>query len=185
MYYCYLWKVFVCTTSDFSGLWIVKIWSINYVLHFESVKIDKHCSYWRLFSTDINTKIFFDCLLVFKLFWLVSKFHNFLRQLRQGVYLRVSSIAICGKFNSNFPVHIFSFFHLVCKLIKSLFWFLFVGHFLYESLISEMSRSLSINLYLRPNCYLWKVQFVLFLPIQAFFWSSNSAILVCKLCPLF
>ena len=34
-------------------------------------------------------------------------------------------------------------------------------------------------------CYLSKVQFVLFVPIQTFFWSANCTILLCKLCILF
>ena len=38
-----------------------------------------------------------------------------------------------------------------------------------------------MNLYLRA-CYLSKVQFVLFMSIQTFFWSGNCTILVCKLC---
>ena len=51
----------------------------------------------------------------------------------------------------------FSFFHLVCKLLRSLFQFLLISKF-YElspwikKHISEMSRNVSINLYLRPFC---------------------------------
>ena len=66
----------VCTMSELSGLWIVNIWSINYALHFGSVNIDQNCLYWSVFSTDINRKIIFDCLLLFKLFWLDSKFYE-------------------------------------------------------------------------------------------------------------
>ena len=51
----------------FSGLQIVKIWSISYALHFERVKIHKHCLYWSVFSNDINRKISFNCLLLYKL----------------------------------------------------------------------------------------------------------------------
>ena len=60
----------------FSSLQIVKVWSINYALHFGSVRIHKHCLYWSAFSTDINTKIVFNCLLLFKLFLLVSKLYE-------------------------------------------------------------------------------------------------------------
>ena len=63
----------VCTISNFSGLKIVKILSVNYVLHFESVKIYKHCLCWNVFSTDIYGKIVFNYLLLFKPFLLVSK----------------------------------------------------------------------------------------------------------------
>ena len=34
-------------------------------------------------------------------------------------------------------------------------------------------------------CYLSKVRFVLFVPIQTFSWSANCTFLVCKLCLLF
>ena len=68
----------------FSSLWIVQIWSINYALRFGSVKINKNCLYWSVFSTNINRKIIFNCLLLFKPFcWSVNymswviKFHNF------------------------------------------------------------------------------------------------------------
>ena len=56
----------------------------NYVLHFGSVTIHRHCLYWNVFSTDINGKIIFNCLLLLSHFcWSVnyvsrvSKFHNF------------------------------------------------------------------------------------------------------------
>ena len=50
-----------------------------------------------------------------------------------------------------------------------------------------MCRSLNMNLYLRvfQYCYLSKVRFLLFVPIQTFFWSANCTIVVCKLCLLF
>ena len=50
--------------------------SINYSLHFENVKIHKHCLYWKVFSTDINGKIIFNCLQLFKPFLLVSKLYE-------------------------------------------------------------------------------------------------------------
>ena len=50
-----------------------------------------------------------------------------------------------------------------------------------------MSRSLNMNLYLRAFsiAIYQKVLFVLFVPIQTFFWSANCTILVCKSCSLF
>ena len=60
----------------FSDLHIVKIWYVNYALHFGSVKINKHCLYWIAFSTDINRKIIFNSLLLFKLFLVVSKLYE-------------------------------------------------------------------------------------------------------------
>ena len=124
----------------------MKICSVNYVLHFGSVKIHKHCLYWSVFSTDINGKIIFNCLLLFKPFLLVSKlyesvnFTSFFRhaqKLRQGEYLIDFSIVSYGKFNSSFPVlflaffiwslncssYFFSSFLLVSKLYKLNLWF--------------------------------------------------------------
>ena len=60
----------------FSGLYTVRIWFINYTLHFGCVKIHKHCLYWCAFSTDINRKMVFIGLLLFKLFLLVSKLYE-------------------------------------------------------------------------------------------------------------
>ena len=56
-----------------SGLYSTEIWSINYALYFGSVKVFKNYLYWSVFSTEINRKIIFNCLLLFKLFLLVSK----------------------------------------------------------------------------------------------------------------
>ena len=84
-----------------------------------SVKMHKHCLYWNIFSTDINGKIIFNCLLLFKPFLLVSKlyesvnFTSFFRhaqKLRQGEYLIDFSIVSYGKFNSSFPVLFLAFF---------------------------------------------------------------------------
>ena len=50
----------------------MQIWSINYAFHFGCVKISKHCLRWNVFSTNINRNIIFNCLLRFKLFFLVS-----------------------------------------------------------------------------------------------------------------
>ena len=152
----------VCTISDFfSGLWIAKISSVNYVLHFGRANIHKHCLYWSVFSTDINGKIIFNCLLLFKPFLLVKTiwvesvnstiFFWHAQKLREGVYLRDFSIVICGKLNSNFPVLFLVFFHLVLKFLKSFFYSLFIGQWIVwvEPLISEMSRILKMNLYLK------------------------------------
>ena len=110
-------KFYLCClyhSNHFCGLQFVQIWSINYVLRFGSVKIHKHCLYWSVNSTNINRKIVFNCLLLFKLLLLVSKFwvecvnsiiffwHA--QTLRPDVYLRTFSIAIYRKFSYNFPV---------------------------------------------------------------------------------
>ena len=65
----------------FSGLYTVRIWFINYTLHFGCVKIHKHCLYWCAFSTDINRKMVFIGLLLFKLFLLVSKLYELVSKL--------------------------------------------------------------------------------------------------------
>ena len=43
-------------TSVSSGQQIIEIWSINYALHFGSIKVHKHCLYWTVFSTDVYRK---------------------------------------------------------------------------------------------------------------------------------
>ena len=61
------------------------MWSINYALHFGSVKIQKHCLYWSAFSTDIYKKIIFSTVCYFLSYFgwslncmsQVSKFHKF------------------------------------------------------------------------------------------------------------
>ena len=56
-----------------SGLQIVKLLPVDYVLHFGSGEIHKHCLYWSVFSTNINGKIFLNYLLLFKPFiWVES-----------------------------------------------------------------------------------------------------------------
>ena len=98
----------------------MKIWSANYVLHFGSVKTHKDFLYWSVFSSDINGKIVFNCLLHFKPFFLVRKlwlksvnsttFFWHAQKLRLGVYLRDFSIVIYEKFNSDFSVYSLAFF---------------------------------------------------------------------------
>ena len=98
---------------NFSGLSIVQIWYMNYGFHFGSVKIHKHFLYWSVFSTHIQRKIFFNSLLIFKLFLLVSNWVESVnstnvfwhaQKLRQGLYSRAVSIFIVihGKFIPNF-----------------------------------------------------------------------------------
>ena len=52
------------SSNFFSGLYIMQIKSINYSLHFECVKKHKHL-HWKVFSTIIYSKIFFNSLLLF------------------------------------------------------------------------------------------------------------------------
>ena len=69
---------------------------------FGSVKIHTHCLYWSAFSTDLNGKIIFNCLLLFKPFLLVSKLCESSQQIPQfysdmlrnwgKVYIRGSSV---------------------------------------------------------------------------------------------
>ena len=57
--------------------------SVNYLLLFGSVKIHKHCLYWNGVSTDINGKMIFNYLLLFKSILLVSKLCESSHQLQQ------------------------------------------------------------------------------------------------------
>ena len=50
------------------------MWSINYSLHFGSVKIHKICLYWKVFSTEICKKFFFATVYCFSsyFYWAVN-----------------------------------------------------------------------------------------------------------------
>ena len=63
----------------------------------------RHCLYQNVFSIDINREILFNCLLLFKLLWLVSKLCELSQQyiLRQVVYFRAFNIVIYGKFHAD------------------------------------------------------------------------------------
>ena len=107
----------------------MKIWSVNYALHFGSVKIHKHCLYWSVFSADINGNIILNCLLLLKIFLLVSnymnqvsKFYNFFltwsetkaRCIFEGFYY-CHLWKVQYQLSSNF----LAFFHQIFKLLKS------------------------------------------------------------------
>ena len=49
------------------------VWKLCKSLHFRSVKIHKHCLYWKAFCTNIYRKAFFNSLLFFQLYFLASK----------------------------------------------------------------------------------------------------------------
>ena len=71
-----------------------------------------------------------------------------------GLYFRVLTIVIYGKFNSKFPEH-FQFFLPGLSIVQFFSLFLLVSRLYGLSLcilfhISEMSRRLSMNLYFRP-----------------------------------
>ena len=61
----------------------MQIWSIIYSLYFENVKILKHCLYWKVLSTDIYKNIYFNSLLLFKLYLLVSKLYELSQETQQ------------------------------------------------------------------------------------------------------
>ena len=108
----------------------MQIWSINYSLHFENVKIHRHCLYWKVFSIDIYRKIYFNSLLLFSnIYWSVncmswvSKFSNFFltcTETEARFIFEGFNIVLYGKFISDSPI-LFCFFYLVCKMCKGLF----------------------------------------------------------------
>ena len=122
------------TTTSYS--WIFLVWSVNYtnlvykLLHFENVKIRKHCLYWKVFSTDIYIKIYLNSLLLFNYIcrWvncmsLFSKFNYFFltcTETEARFIFEGFNIGLYGKFISDSP-YCFWFFYLVCKLFKRLF----------------------------------------------------------------
>ena len=126
----------------------MQIWSENYyALHLGSVKIYKHCVYWNVFR-----KIIFNCLLLFKLFLLVSKLFEPNQQISQ-VFSDMLGILVLSFMDSSIPtfLYIFIIFHLVCELLKSLFSHILLVSKFYELILWILfSRNVSINLYLRP-----------------------------------
>ena len=143
----------------FSGLQSTQIWSINYALHFVSIKIHKRCLYWSVFSTDINRKIILNILLLFKLFcWEVNymsrigKFYNiFLACSETDAWCIFEGFQYCHLGKVEFQLFsIFKLFLIWCVNYWSHFLATFCRSVWVESLISEMSRSLSITLCLRP-----------------------------------
>ena len=77
-------KLHLQPLATFLNFCFMQIWSVNYSLHFENVQIHKHCLYWKVFSTDIYRKSYFNSLLLFSyICWSVncmnwvSKFNNF------------------------------------------------------------------------------------------------------------
>ena len=113
----------VCKLSK-SGLHIINL------LHFENVKIDKHCLYLKVFNTAyierFTSKVwcFFSyiCMLVNCMSW-VSKFSNFFLtcwETEARFIFEGFNIVPYGKFISDFAV-LFLLFYLVCKLFNGLF----------------------------------------------------------------
>ena len=134
----------------------MKIWSINYSLRFGSVKIHKHCLYWKLFITDIYSKIFFSSLLFFSyICWSVncmswmSKFHNFfLTCTETEARFIFEGFKCCPLWEFHF--HFLTFFIWSVNCSRDFFSH-FVGQYIVWVKfwviwhILEMSRSLSIN----------------------------------------
>ena len=143
-----LFLVFYVDRISFCNHWLLFyfffFWSINYSLHFGSVKIHKHCLYWkvfifgkhclywtyieRLFSTAC---CFFNyiCWSVNCISW-VSKFHNaFSDVLWTWNKIYIWELEVLSFMESLFPTfrYFYSFFHLVCKFSRNFF-----SHFIGE-----------------------------------------------------
>ena len=132
---------FLYHLRQFSDLSILKIWSVNYVLHFESFKICTHCLYWSVFRACLNGKIIFNCLLLFKSFLLVCKlwvesinstiFFWHVQKLRQDVYLSDFSIVIM---KGSIPT--FQYFFQAIFIWPVICWSQFFSPFLLVSCLS-------------------------------------------------
>ena len=180
------------TTTSYS--WIFLAWSVNYanlvykLLHFENVKIHKHCLYWRVFSTDIYRKMYFNNLLLFSyicwpvncMCW-VSKCNNFFltcMETEARFIFDGFNIVLYGKFISD---SLILFLFLFIWSVNC--WRDFFSHFviskLYELKLwiiehtSEISCNVSINLYWRPCGIAIHGKFYLYCLYQTF--------LLCKL----
>ena len=198
--------VFTLSETSFattSYSWIFLVWSVNYanlvykLTHFGNVKMHKHCLYWKVFSSDIYRKIYFNssffsyiCWSVNCLSW-VSKFNNFFltcTDTEARFIFEGFNIVLYGKFL--IPRYIF-FFIWSINCIRNFSLTLPVSK-LYELSLwimehtSEMLRNVSINLYLRPCGIAIYGQFYMYsLYRLRLFWSVNCENLVCKLCITF
>ena len=124
----------------FSGLWIVQIWSINYALHLGNVKICKHCLYWCVFSTQMNRKIIFNCLLLFKLFLLVSKWvRHYISQIFSGVLRNWGKVYIWRLLVLSFMRSSIPIFQLALFIWSVNCSSHFLSHFLLVSKLHELS----------------------------------------------
>ena len=130
--------VFTVTETSFattSYSWIFLIWSVNYanlvyeLLHFENVKIHKHCLYWKVFSTYIEKFISTVCCFFSYICWSanymswVSKFNIFFlacTETEARFIFEGFNIVLYRKFISD-SRYFFCFLYLVCKLFKGLF----------------------------------------------------------------
>ena len=157
--------------------------------------IHKHCLYWKVFSTDIYRKIFFNSLLLFSyicwsvncMSW-VSKFHNF--------------FLACLETEARFILEGFKHYHLwkvqfqLSRTFLAFFiWSInsqvtFLVTFCWS--VNSMSWVFGFRGVQKLKHYIWEilvllfmeVWFVLFVPIQTLFRSVNCTSLICKLCLL-
>ena len=69
----------------------MQIWSVNYSLHCENVKILKHCLYWKVFSTDMYIYIYI-CIYIYIYIYkdLFQQFAAFLAYLLVGKLYELS-----------------------------------------------------------------------------------------------
>ena len=123
------------TTTSYS--WIFLVWPVNYanlvykLLHFENVKIHKHCLYWKVFGTNIYGRFISTiCCFFSYIYWSVncmswvSKFKKIFLTCTESearFIFEGFNIFLYGKFVSDSPILFLFFFYLVCKLFKGLF----------------------------------------------------------------
>ena len=161
---------------------------------FGSVKIHK-C----VFSTDIMARIFSTVSYFLSHFYWsvnymsqVSKFHNFfLTCSKTEARCTFERFQYCLLWKVQFQLssNFFSFFFIWSVNCSSHFLVPFCWSVNFMSWdfdfrdVQKLKHDFIFESF--QYCYLSKVNFVLFVPIQTFLWSGNCTILVCKLCFLF
>ena len=137
----------------------------NLFITFKNVKVHKHCLYWKVFSTNIYRKIYFNSLVVFNyicwsvncMSW-VSKLNNFFL-----TYTETEARFIFEGFDIALSVTL-----SVSKLYELSLWI--IEHIL------EMSSNVNINLYFRPcSNAIYEKFFLYCLYNFKIFWSGSYA----------
>ena len=149
-------------------------------MRFEIVKIHKHCLYCNVFSTEIYRKIVFNGLLLLNLFLLISKLYELRLKIPQifpdmlGNWDKnyILGLLLLSFMKSSIPTfkYFLSFFHLVCKLFKSRFKFLYVSINCTSRVFDFVTEALN---------YIWDLLVLLFMENSVFMYSDFF--LVCKL----
>ena len=141
----------------------------------------KHCLYWNLFSTDINGKIIFNCLLLFKPFLLVSKLCESVVSVNSTIFFwhaETEPICIFKRFRyCNLWKFQFQLFFSNCSshILVPFCWSVNCTSWTFDLNMNIYLRALSVAILQKFDLY-YLCQFRFFSGLQIVqFWSVNYA----------